>query len=65
MESKGIDGIRPTNSLLKKMGVSIHSWNKWVENKKDPDLGQLPAIAEFLNCEVAELVPEKSPIDEG
>lgn len=56
MQGKGIDGIRPTNTLLEKMGITLRIWNKWVENKKDPHLDQLPLVAEFLNCQVSELL---------
>lgn len=53
---KGYSELRPSDDTLAKIGVNIKTWNKWVENKKDPELSQLPAIAEFLECEPADLI---------
>ena len=58
---KGFSDIRPTDEALQKLGVNIKTWNKWVDNKKDPELNQLPAIAEFLSCEVADLIETSTP----
>nr|WP_287937771.1 helix-turn-helix transcriptional regulator [Algoriphagus sp.] len=55
----GFSGVRPTEEVLKRIGVNIKTWNKWVDNKKDPALDQLPAIAEFLKCEVEDLIEKK------
>jgi len=56
IRQKGFSNLRPSDEALGKMGVNIKTWNKWVENKKDPELDQLPAIAEFLECEPADLI---------
>jgi hypothetical protein len=56
LERKGIQHIRPSDSLLDRMGVKVHTWNMWVANQKDPELFQLPMIADFLNCTVMELI---------
>lgn len=55
----GFSDIRPTEEVLNRIGVNIKTWNKWVDNKKDPALDQLPAIAEFLKCEVEDLIEKK------
>jgi transcriptional regulator with XRE-family HTH domain len=62
IKTKGLDGfegLRPSEEVLKRIGVNIKTWNKWVDNKKDPALDQLPAIAEFLKCEVEDLIEKK------
>lgn len=61
LRQKGISEVRPTGEALDKIGVNIKTWNKWVENKKDPELVQLPAIAEFLSCEVSDLIEPHIP----
>ncbi len=47
---------RPSEQVLESWKVNIKTWNKWVENDKDPELEQLPQIAEFLECEVVDLI---------
>lgn len=62
IERKGIKHLRPTPIALDKMGIKMNTWNKWVDNRKDPDLDQLPLIAEFLDCKVVDLIEiENSP----
>lgn len=59
---KGIQDLRPNPTALDKMGIKMNTWNKWVNNHKDPDLDQLPLIAEFLDCKVVDLLEtENSP----
>lgn len=58
LKKRGIEDLRPTDEVLKKMGVTIHIWNKWVAEKKDPNLQQLEIIAEFIGCEVSDLIPK-------
>lgn len=58
---KGFSTLRPTEEVLQKIGVNIKTWNKWVENKKDPELDQLPEIADFLGCEVTDLIETRIP----
>lgn len=58
---KGNSELRPSDETLSKIGVNIKTWNKWVKNKKDPELDQLPAIADFLQCTVAELIETRTP----
>jgi transcriptional regulator with XRE-family HTH domain len=60
LAQKGISEVRPTDEALAKLGVNIKTWNKWVENKKDPELDQLQAIADFLDCEPADLVETRT-----
>lgn len=57
---KGFSTGRPTEEALQKIGVNIKTWNKWVDNKKDPELEQLPAIADFLGCEVTDLIETRT-----
>lgn len=64
IKEKGIEEIRPSQAVLEKLGVKIHTWNKWVENKIDPELVQLPVIADFLNCTVADLIHQE-PVKHG
>jgi hypothetical protein len=64
LNEKGWDKLgnpRPSDMALEKMGVNIKTWNKWVLNKKDPELYQLPAIAEFLECNPADLIETQIP----
>jgi transcriptional regulator with XRE-family HTH domain len=60
LESKGIDNLRPSDKVLDKLGVKVHTWNMWVKKQKDPDLHQLSLVADFLNCTVLDLLPNKS-----
>lgn len=60
---RGFSDARPSEEVLNRIGVNIKTWNKWVENKKDPSLDQLPAIAEFLKCEVSDLIETRTPAD--
>lgn len=67
IKTKGLQGfetLRPSDEVLSRIGVNIKTWNKWVENKKDPELSQLPLIAEFLNCKVTDLIHQE-PIGHG
>lgn len=57
LKIKGIEEIRPTDEFLERLGASIHIWNKWVNGKKDPNLQQLEVIAEFIGCDVSDLIP--------
>lgn len=59
LEKKGIEDIRPSDDTLKKMGIKIHSWNKWLDNKKDPEVWQLEIIAKFLECTISDLIHER------
>ena len=59
MKEKGIEDIRPSKEILEKMDIKIHTWNKFLEGKKDPSLKQLDVIASFLGCEVSELITER------
>lgn len=56
LEEKGIIGLRPSNKQLVEMGTTIHTWNKWINKKLDPELRQLEPLAEFLGCSINELV---------
>lgn len=59
LKTKGIEDIRPTDDVLKKLDATIHIWNKWLSGKKDPSISQLETISEFLGCEVSELISKK------
>lgn len=56
MIQKQIEELRPSDDFLETLGVKINTWTKWVENRQDPELWQLPLIAEFLNCDVCDLI---------
>ncbi|WP_057935826.1 helix-turn-helix domain-containing protein [Algoriphagus resistens] len=62
LDQKGFKGLHPSNSVLEELGVKIHTWNKWVEGTKDPELAQLPVIAEFLDCDVCDLIERPVPV---
>lgn len=60
MNQKGYDDLKPSDRILEKLGIpDLKKWNKWVNKKSDPELRQLNIIAEFLNCEINDLVPTK------
>jgi len=56
LQTKNIDEVRPSKDLLDLLGIGVHSWNKWVEKKKDPELWQLEIVASFLSCNLSDLV---------
>lgn len=60
LKEKGFQELKPNKEILEKLGVKIHTWNKWVDNEKDPELAQLPTIAEFLNVPVADLIHKEA-----
>lgn len=47
--------VTPADDILDSWGIHVKTWNKWVENEKDPSLEQLPLVADFLDCDVQEL----------
>jgi len=59
IRSRGFKELKPTDEQLKKMDTSLKMWNKWILKKRDPELYQLPAIADFLGCSISELVGSK------
>lgn len=65
LKSKGISEMRPSDEALGSMGINIKTWNKWVENKKDPQLDQLAAIADFLECQPADIIESRTPQGHG
>lgn len=64
LKEKGISELKPSKEVLDRLGVKIHTWNKWVDNEKDPELAQLPAIADFLNVPVTDLIYQ-DPVNHG
>jgi len=58
LKEKGIADLRPSQEALESMGVKYPTWRLWVDNKKDPEIAQLHAIAAFLGCSVCELIQE-------
>lgn len=64
IKEKGIEELRPSQQILDRLGIKIRTWNAWVDNEKDPELVQLPVIAEFLNCTVADLI-HQDPVRHG
>ena len=61
IKKKGFSEFRPTDEVLSKIGVNIKTWNKWVQNKKDPELNQLQSIADFLECQPSDLIETSPP----
>lgn len=65
LERKGIEDLRPSEEKLEEIDTTLYIWNKWVKKKLDPTITQLYKIADFLNCDVRELLPDiKYPSDE-
>jgi hypothetical protein len=48
--------VTPSDEILENWGVHIKTWNKWVDNDKDPDLDQLALVADFLECDIQDLL---------
>lgn len=57
LKSRGIEELAPEQKILDELQVKLHTWNKWVHNKKDPEMWQLPIVARFLDVEIPELFP--------
>lgn len=62
LDQKGFKGLTPSDSVLDTLGVKIHTWNKWVDGTKDPELVHLPVIAEFLECDICDLIERPIPV---
>lgn len=60
LANRGIVSVRPTEDQLNEMGITLHTWNKWVRKKSDPGLNHLEDIANFLECSINELIERKS-----
>lgn len=58
LKQRGIEDITPGIHILERLQIKLHTWNKWVHNKKDPEMWQIPILAEFLDCEIEELFPK-------
>lgn len=58
LKEKGINELTPNDELMADMEIKLHTWNKFVGNKKDPDFHQIPLIAKFLGVEISDLFPE-------
>jgi hypothetical protein len=61
LQDKGVTNLTPNKETLKLLGIHIHSWNKWVKKKSDPEFFQVPEIARFLDCDISEIFPK--PVD--
>lgn len=48
--------ISITNEGLESIGITRHTWNKFLKKKKDPDMNQMVPIATLLKCSIDELV---------
>ncbi len=57
LTKRGIEDMTPNQALLVELDIKLHTWNKWVHNKKDPEMWQLPIIANFLDVEITDLFP--------
>jgi hypothetical protein len=56
LASRGVESIRPSKAVLEKLQIKFNTWNMWVANEKDPQLFQLPIVADFLNVKVKDLL---------
>lgn len=60
LKKKGFTDLKPSDEVLQSLGTpDIKKWNKWVNKKSDPELWQIPIIAEFLNCSIDQIIPTK------
>ena len=63
LKQRGIVELAPDQKILEELDIKLHTWNKWVHNKKDPEMWQLPIIARFLDVDILELFP--APADKS
>lgn len=64
-KARGMKSLRPDDSILEKMGIKVHTWNKWWNKKSDPDFAQTIIISkEILHCEPGDLFPSEGMTDE-
>lgn len=59
LRDRGIEDLVPSQDTLDEMGMKVHTWNKIVGGKKDPDFHQVPLIAKFLGVEIEQLFPNE------
>lgn len=57
LKDRGIEDMAPSQKILEELDIKLHTWNKWVHSKKDPEMWQLPIIARFLDVEITDLFP--------
>lgn len=55
---KNIQYVRPTDQVLDELGIAIHTWNKWIAKKLDPELWQLKVISKHFMIEIPDMVGE-------
>lgn len=63
LRERGVEEITPSEERLKELGTTIHTWNKFVANKKDPKFDQVPIIAKFLGVTIEDLFPSTEDLD--
>lgn len=63
LKDRGFEELAPDKKTLDELKIKLHTWNKWVNAKKDPEMWQLPIIARFMGCEIIDLFP--SPEDKS
>lgn len=56
---KGAYYMRPSDETLTRLNVTIHTWNKWVNKKSDPELWQVEIIADMLGVSISEIIDRK------
>lgn len=57
LKDRGFEELAPDQKILEELKIKLHTWNKWVNKKKDPEMWQLPIIARFLDCDIIDLFP--------
>lgn len=55
--------ISITDEGLNSIGITRHTWNKWLRRKKDPEVNQLEPIAQLLECSIDELIGRRENIN--
>lgn len=56
LEEKGIKEIKLTSSMLSKLGITDKMWTKWINKSNDPNLNQLPIVAEILDTDIYNII---------
>ena len=62
LEERSMVYVRPSIDMLEKLEVTLHIWNKWLRKKLDPELWQLEVIADFLKCDIADLLTKREKV---
>ena len=51
LRNQGFENVRPTDNLLSHLGLTIHQFNRIVENKAQPTTAQMLAFKSWLKLD--------------